>query len=154
MLIRRVGSWPFEKSYTNEFSEWDRLRRELGQLLDPRRSLIGGDLPAGVFPLLNVTQDHDHFYVRSEIPGMTLDELEVSVTGRTVTIAGERKIPSEDYQVSYHRREREEGKFRRQFNLPTDVVSDQVQAKYRHGMLMIVLPKAESAKPKKITISG
>jgi HSP20 family protein len=90
MLIRRVGSWPFEKGYTNEFSEWDRLRKELGQLLDPRRSLMGGDLPAGVFPLLNVTQDHDHFYVRSEIPGMTLDELEVSVTGRTVTIAGER----------------------------------------------------------------
>ena len=130
MLIRRVGSWPFEKSYTNEFSEWDRLRRELGQLLDPRRNMRGVDLPAGVFPL------------------------EVSVTGRTVTIAGERKIPSEDYQVSYHRREREEGKFRRQFNLPTDVDSDQVQAKYRHGMLMIVLPKAESAKPKKIMIRG
>ena len=154
MLIRRVGSWPFEKSYTNEFSEWDRVGRELGKLLDPRRSLMGGDLPAGVFPLLNVTQDHDNFYVRSEVPGMTLDELEVSVTGRTVTIAGERKIPSEDYQVSYHRRERKEGKFRRQFNLPTDVLSDQVQAKYRNGMLMIVLPKAESAKPKKITISG
>jgi HSP20 family protein len=115
---------------------------------------MGGDLPAGVFPLLNVTQDHDHFYVRSEIPGLKLDELDVSVTGRTVTIAGERKIPSEDYQVSYHRREREEGKFRRQFNLPTDVQSDQVQAKYRQGMLMIVFPKAESAKPKKITISG
>jgi len=153
MLIRRAGSWPFE-NYTNEFSEWDRLRKELGQLLDPRRNPMGGDPPAGVFPLLNVTQDHDHFYVRSEIPGMKLDELEVSVTGRTVTITGERKIPSEDYQVSYHRREREEGKFRRQFNLPTDVESDQVQAKYRQGMLMIVLPKAESAKPKKITISG
>jgi HSP20 family protein len=101
-----------------------------------------------------MTQDHDSFYIRSEIPGMTLNELDVSVTGRNVTISGERKIPSEDHQVRYHRREREEGKFRRQFNLPTDVESDQVQAKYRNGMLMIVLPKAESAKPKKITING
>jgi len=152
MRIHKVGSWPFE-NYTNGFSEWDRLRKELGQLFDPRQTSMGGDLPAGVFPLLNVTQDHDHFYVRSEIPGMKLDELEVSVTGRTVTIAGERIIPSEDQKVRYHRREREEGKFRRQFNLPTDVESDKVQAKYRQGILMIILPKAESAKPKKIAIN-
>lgn len=153
MLIHKVGSWPFAH-YTNELSEWDRLRKEFGQLLDPRNTSIGRDLPAGVFPLLHVTQDHDHFYVRSEIPGMRLDELEVSVTGRTVTIAGERVIPSEDQQVRYHRREREEGKFRRQFNLPTDVESEQVQAKYRQGILMIILPKAESAKPKKITVNA
>jgi HSP20 family protein len=153
MLIRRVKSWPFEHQLTG-FSELDRMRHDLSQILTNRGGQVGVDSPAGVFPFLNVTQDHDNFYIRSEVPGMTLNELEVSVTGRNVTISGERKIPSEDYQVSYHRREREEGKFRRQFNLPTDVESDQVQAKYRNGMLMIVLPKAESAKPKKITISG
>lgn len=85
---------------------------------------------------------------------MTLDKLDLSVTGRTVSIAGERTIPSEKDRVMYHRQEREAGKFRRQFNLPMDVKSDQVQAKYRHGMLMIVLPKAESGKPRKITING
>ena len=153
MLIRRVKSWPFEHQ-PNGFSELDRIRHDLSQLLTTRGGQVGVDSPAGVYPFLNVTQDHDSFYIRSEIPGMTLSELDVSVTGRNVTISGERKIPSEDYQVSYHRREREEGKFRRQFNLPTDVESDQVQAKYRNGILMIVLPKAESAKPKKITISG
>ena len=85
---------------------------------------------------------------------MSLEELDVSVTGRNVSIAGERKIPVEDQKVRYHRREREAGRFRRQLNLPTDVHSDKVQAKYRNGMLMIVLPKAESAKPKKISISA
>ncbi len=153
MLIRRVKNWPFEHQ-VNGLSELDRIRHDLSQLLTTRGGQGGVYSPAGVYPFLNVTQDHDNFYIRSEVPGMTLNELEVSVTGRNVTISGERKIPSEDYEVSYHRREREEGKFRRQFNLPTDVESDQVQAKYRNGMLMIVMPKAESAKPKKITISG
>ena len=153
MLIRRVENWPFD-SHMNGFSELDRLRRDLGRLLEGRQVQRGADPPAGVFPLINLTQDHDNFYLRSEVPGMKLDKLDVSVTGRTVSIAGERTIPSENQQVRYHRRERESGKFRRQFNLPTDVESDHVEAKYRHGILMIVLPKAESAKPRKIAISG
>jgi len=135
------------------FSEFDRLQRDLALLLNGRQRQREMEPPAGVFPLLHVTHDHDNFYIRSEVPGMTLDKLDVSVTGRTVIIAGERTIPSEQNQVRYHRQEREAGTFRRQFNLPTDVDSDQVQAKYRHGMLMVVLPKAESAKPRKITIN-
>ena len=153
MLIRQVKRWPFENQL-NGFSDLDRLRRDLSQFFTTQGGQVGLDSPAGVYPFLNVTQDQDNFYIRSEVPGMTLDELDVSVTGRNVTVSGERKIPSEDQQVRYHRREREAGKFRRQFNLPTDVESDKVEAKYRHGMLMIVLPKAESAKPRKISING
>ncbi len=153
MLIRRVKSWPLEHQL-NGLSELDRLRRDLSQIFALPESQAGLDSPAGVYPFLNVTQDQDNFYVRSEIPGMSLDELDVSVTGRNVSIAGERNIPSEDKGVRYHRREREAGKFRRQFNLPTDVEAEKVEARYRHGMLMIVLPKAESAKPRKISING
>lgn len=152
MLIRRFEGRPFENQL-NGLPELDWFRRELGRLLNGSRNYEGSGIPAGVFPLLNVTQDHDNFYVRSEIPGMSLEELDVSVTGRNVSISGERKIPVEDQKVRYHRREREAGRFRRQLNLPTDVECEKVQAKYRHGMLMIVLPKAESAKPKKITVS-
>ena len=152
MLIRRIEGRPFEHQL-NGLSELDWIRRDLGRLLNGSRNFEGSAMPAGVFPLLNVTQDHDHYYIRSEIPGMSLAELDVSVTGRNVSVSGERKIPSEDKKVRYHRREREAGRFRRQLNLPTDVDSEKVQAKYRHGMLMIVLPKAESAKPKKISIS-
>ncbi len=152
MFIKRLENWPFDSLGTS-FSELGRLRRDLDQLMGFRMGPDDGLTTAGVFPLLNVSQDHDNFYVRSEIPGLTLDELDVSVTGRSLTISGERKIPTEDQQVRYHRREREAGKFRRQLNLPSDVNSEKVQAKYRHGILMMVLPKAESAKPKKISIS-
>ncbi len=151
MLIRKVNSWPLTHDL-NGISEFDRLQRDLGLLLTGRQRQREMEPPAGVFPLLHVTQDHDNFYIRSEVPGLSLDKLDVSVTGRTVSIAGERTIPSENEHVRYHRQEREAGTFRRQFNLPTDVDSEQVQAQYRHGMLMVVLPKAESAKPRKITI--
>ena len=153
MIIRRVGSWPFEGA-GNGVSALDRIRRDLDQLLEGREEADGMISSAGVYPLMNVTEDHDHYYVRSEIPGMTMDELQVTVTGRSLTVSGERNIPTEGETVRYHRREREAGKFRRQMNLPTDVDSEQVQAKYRHGLLMIVLPKSESAKPRKISISS
>jgi HSP20 family protein len=153
MLIRRVKSWPFEHQL-NGFSELDRLRRDLSRVLTTPGAQVGLDSPAGVYPFLNVTEDQDNFYIRSEVPGITMDELDVSVTGRNVTVSGERKIPAEDQQVRYHRREREAGKFRRQFNLSTDIESERVEAKYRHGMLMIILPKAESAKPRKIPINS
>jgi len=153
MLIRQVKRWPFENQL-NGFSELDRLRRDLSRFLTTPGGQVGLDSPAGVYPFLTVTQDQDNFYIRSEIPGMTMDELDVSVTGRNVTVSGERKIPTEDQQVRYHRREREAGKFRRQFNLPSDVDCDKVEAKYRHGALMVILPKAESAKPRKIAING
>ncbi len=152
MFIRRVKTWPFEQSWKG-FSEVDRLRRDLSEFLQSPERQIGLDMPAGVYPFLHVTQDQDHFYIRSEIPGMTLDQLEVSVTGRHVTISGERNIPSEDQNVRYHRREREAGKFRRQFNLPSDVDCEKVEAKYRNGALMVILPKAESSKPRKIAIN-
>jgi HSP20 family protein len=152
MLIRREKSWPFEHQL-NGFSELDRLRRDFSRFLTSPGGQVGLDSPARVFPFLNVTQDQDNFYIRSEIPGMTMDELDVSVTGRNVTVSGERKIPTEDEHVRYHRRERDAGKFRRQFNLPTDVESERVEAKYRHGVLMILLPKTENAKPRKISIN-
>ena len=153
MLIRKFERWPFEDFWDGVFA-LNRIRRDLDSLLQSRETDNGMHSSAGVFPLMNVSEDHENYYVRSEIPGMTLDKLDVSVTGRSLTVGGERKIPSEENTVRYHRREREAGKFRRQLNLPTDVEGERVQAKYRHGILMVVLPKAESAQPRKISISG
>lgn len=154
MFIHRIKRWPFERGQSDVL-ELDRIRRDLDRFLEGGMGTSDGEfLSAGVFPLMNVTEDNDHYYVRSEIPGVTLDDLDVSVSGRNLTVAGERNIPTEPSNVKYHRREREAGKFRRQFNLPMDVDSDRVQAKFRHGVLMIILPKAESAKPRKIAISA
>ena len=150
MIFRQVPEWPYGRS-RSVTSQLDHLLRDLNRLVDNPRIL---DQPAGVYPLMNVSQDGENYYVRSEIPGVKLEDLEVSVTGRSLTIAGERRLGVENPKVNYHRRERQTGKFRRQFNLPTDLDTEKVQAQYRHGILMLVLPKAESAKPRKVAISG
>jgi HSP20 family protein len=153
MIMRRLENWPFE-GLPAGVSEFERLRQDLNRLFNGRTGFEGRESPAGVFPLLNVSQDEENLYVRSEIPGTALEQLDVSVTGRSLTISGERAIPEESSNVRYHRREREAGKFRRQLNLPADVDNEKVQAKYQHGILMVVLSKSEKAKPKKISISG
>lgn len=154
MFIRRFNRWPFE-DLESGFFELDRIRRDLNRVLTEEAER-GKDrqVAAGVYPLMNVTEDNDHYYVRSEIPGVTLEELEVAVTSRGLTVAGERTIPLEDSNVKYHRKEREAGKFRRQINFTTEIDTEKVEAKFRHGILMVILPKTESAKPRTIAVSG
>ncbi len=152
MIARHTQGWPLGPA-RDVSSELDRIVRDLGRLVEsPRLSRIS-DISAGVYPLVNVSQDSENFYVRSEIPGVKLEDLDVSIMGRSVTISGERRVEIEDPKVSYHRRERQGGKFRRQITLPTDLDADKIRAQYKHGILMLVLPKADNAKPKKVSIS-
>jgi len=109
-----------------------------------------GGVSAGVFPSVNLTEDTDNYYVRAELPGLSADELDIQVTGKTLSISGERKIPSED--AKYHRREREAGKFSRIIGLPGEIDSAKVEAGLENGILKIAIPKAEAAKPKQITV--
>jgi HSP20 family protein len=107
---------------------------------------------AGVFPFLNVTEDKDKYYVRAELPGLKADELDISVTGDTLSIAGERKLPVEDEKAQYHRREREAGRFSRIVSLPAQIDTAKVEASCVSGVLTVSLPKAEAAKPKQIAV--
>jgi HSP20 family protein len=109
-------------------------------------------LGAGVYPLINLTEDKDNYYVRAEMPGLKADELSISVTANNLSISGERKIASEGENVRYHRREREAGTFSRILGLPGEVDADKVEANHVNGILTVVIPKAETAKPKQITV--
>jgi HSP20 family protein len=113
-----------------------------------------GAASTGVFPAINVSQDSDAVFVRAELPGIKVDDLEISMENDTLTIAGERSFAKDDEGVSYHRREREWGAFRRSFTLPTRVDSDKVQARYTDGTLTVTLPKAAEAKPRQISVQA
>lgn len=134
------------------FGELERMRQDMDRLMEG----LGGRsfrLPtAGVFPLINLTEDKDGYYVRAELPGLKADELNISVTGNTLSVSGERKIVSEGKDIKYHRREREAGSFSRIISLPGEVNSDKVDAKLKDGILTVNIPKAEIAKPKQITV--
>jgi HSP20 family protein len=103
---------------------------------------------------MNVTEDKDNFYFRAELPGIKADALDISITGENLSISGERKIPAEEENAKYHRREREAGKFSRIISMPAQVDAEKVNAKCADGMLTIILPKAAAAKPRQITVKA
>jgi HSP20 family protein len=109
---------------------------------------------AGVFPLINVSEDKDAFYVRAELPGIKAEDLDISVTGESLSIGGERKIEVEEENVKYHRREREAGEFSRIVNLPSLIDTEKVEARCADGILEIVMPKSAATKPKQISIKS
>ncbi|MDY6879256.1 MAG: Hsp20/alpha crystallin family protein [Desulfatiglans sp.] len=148
MLLRRVSDWP-RWGWTNPLEELERMKRELSQGFGRG---LWREPTAGVFPLMNVTEDKDNYYVRAELPGLNADDLDLSVTGDTLSISGERKLPAEDENAQYHRREREAGRFSRVVTLPAQVATDKVQAQFTDGVLTVTLPIAESVKPKQITV--
>jgi HSP20 family protein len=118
-----------------------------------RRSAFAHESPfAGVFPLINLTEDRSHYYIRAELPGIKADALDVQVVGKKVTLSGERNAESQEEGVRYHRRERDTGKFSRVITLPTDIQADNVEAKLANGLLTLTIPKSEAAKPRQISI--
>jgi len=118
------------------------------------RDYSGGAEPffSRAFPAVNITEDAENFYVRGELPGIRAEDLDVSVVEGGLLIRGERKLATEDKQANYHRRERESGFFRRMIALPARVDSTKVSAKVKNGVFTITLPKAEEAKPRKISV--
>lgn len=132
-------------------SEVDRLRQEVDRLFN---TFSTGTEPffSRVYPALNVTEDADNLYVRAELPGVKANSLDISVVEGRLLITGERKIEAEGEKTGYHRKEREAGIFRRTIALPSRVDPGKVSAGMKNGILTITLPKAEEAKPRKITV--
>ena len=151
MILRRPFYNP-SFDFRSAFEELDRIRRQMDEIfgdLDRRPQRLLG---SGVFPLVNLTEDKDNYYVRAELPGMKSEDINISATGNSLSISGERKIPSEGDDVRYHRRERTAGTFSRVLALPGEVDVDKIEAKHVNGILTVTIPKAEAAKPKQITI--
>jgi HSP20 family protein len=150
MIYRRffnVPTWRIKSPW----DELQRMRQQLEQIFDdtPQQRLS-----AGVFPLINLTEDKNNYYVRAELPGVKAEELDIQATANNIAISGKRKIAAEGENARYHRREREAGSFSRMIGLPGDINSDKVDAKLENGILTVVISKAEAAKPKQITITS
>jgi HSP20 family protein len=102
-------------------------------------------------PALDVYQDKDQFTVVAELPGLKKEDIELSLQDGVLTISGERK--QEKKSEEGYRNERFFGRFQRSVTLATSVDGDKVKATYQDGILKVVLPKAEEAKPKQIEVS-
>ncbi len=147
--------YTFEPSW-DPLRELDQLRREMDRLWD-RAFGFGPErwrLRAGVFPLLNISEDKDHVYVRAELAGVKPEDIDITLEDNRLILRGERKIPAEEKVVGYHRREREAGSFRRVVRLPERLDPAKVEAVFKDGILTITLAKPEEIKPKQITVKS
>ena len=114
-----------------------------------------GSWAAGAWaPPVDLYETDDAFMVKAELPGLTKDDIHVEVHDRTLMLRGERKHEAEVKEERFHRRERAYGSFQRSFWLPTTVDANQVKASFKDGVLELRIPKHETAKPKRISISG
>ncbi len=139
--------------YLFPVSPAQQFRREFERLLDSFG--VAGDLGTlfDEFPALNVWEEADTLVAEAELPGMRMEDLEVVVVGNELTIKGQRTA-GDDKPVTFHRQERTTGAFSRSLRLPYDINPEAVDATLRDGILTIRLPKAESARARKITVKS
>lgn len=109
---------------------------------------------ARAFPALNIWEREGELFVEAELPGLKNDDLDISVVGQQLIIKGRRADFEPEEGVAFHRRERGVGDFMRSIDLPVDVDANRVEAKLTDGVLLITLPKAEAAKPRKIQVKA
>lgn len=132
--------------------EMDRMQRDMNRLF--------GDLStnhvrrAPSFPAVNVWAAEDSALITAEIPGLDKDDLEINVTGDTLTLSGQRKADELPADARYHRRERTFGEFNRSIQLPYTVDVNKVKANFKNGVLKVELPRIEAEKPKKIAVKA
>ena len=100
------------------------------------------------YPPLNISEDDSNIYVRAELPGMNIEDIDVTLSDESLIIKGERRME----EGRYFRQERPTGAFQRIINLNVKIERDKVSARMKDGLLEITLPKAEEVKPKHISI--
>lgn len=127
----------------------DDVQRVFRQLFsDADASLSGAFSPA-----LDVEESDNDFTLHVEVPGVRPEDVEVSIEENVLTIAGSRDFYDDRAAEGFRRVERRFGRFHRAVRLPDRVDPDGVRAAYKDGMLTITVPKSESAKPRKVSIS-
>ena len=105
-------------------------------------------------PPCDFFETQSSYILKAEVPGISLDNIMLEVTGRTLSLGGERKKTIEAQQASYHRMERVSGKFVRTFPLSQEVDEGKISASLKNGLLTVVLPKVPPPEPRKVEISG
>lgn len=126
------------------------LREAMDQLFNDAftRPITAGT----ALPNIDLYQTEDAVVVKAALPGLKPEDVQLSVTGDTLTLRGEFRQENEQKDATYHIREQYSGRFERSVLLPTEVQSEKAKAEFENGLLTISLPKAEAVKPKTITI--
>ncbi|MBI4663086.1 MAG: Hsp20/alpha crystallin family protein [Verrucomicrobia bacterium] len=148
MRFNRPELWP------SPLDQLTNLRREIDRLFEAPLSDFSGDFEFfnAWSPALDLYEDRDNLIVRTELPGMKKEDIDVSIHEGTLTISGEHKSDKSSEEVETSRSERFFGRFQRSFMLPKPVEFSNAKATYQDGILTVTLPKTEESKPKQIEV--
>jgi len=133
------------------------LREAMDRLFEESfvRPRAGWLAPLGAESLaLDVYETDQDVVVKSSVPGVKPEDIDITITGDTLTIKGETKAEEKVEKANYIRQERRYGAFSRSVTLPTSIVAEQAKAEFEHGVLTLTLPKAEEVKPKSIKVKA
>jgi HSP20 family protein len=130
----------------------DRLQNDMNRLFGDLN--VNRTRRASSFPAINVWAAEESARVTAEIPGVSKDDLEINVTGDTLTLSGVRGQDDLPEGARYHRQERRFGEFSRSIQLPYTVDVNKVKAVFKNGVLSVDLPRVEAEKPKKIAVKA
>jgi HSP20 family protein len=138
----------FGRMGSDPFLEMRRVQQEMNRRLTGLTSETAQE-----FPPINLWIGENSVAVTAELPGLSPEEVEVTVSESTLTLKGPREAAAENENLAWHRRERPYGRFSRTVQLPFRVDLDQVQARFANGVLEIELHRPEADRPKKIQIN-
>jgi len=131
------------------------LREAMDRLFDDAFTRpLGPRGVSTVMPIIDLYQTPEEVVVKANLPGLKSDDVQISVTSDVLTLRGEFKQEEERKDATYHVLERRSGSFERSVMLPTDVQTDKARADFEDGVLTITLPKAETVKPRTITVKA
>lgn len=103
-------------------------------------------------PAVDISETDDALLVYAELPGMTKEDVDITLENHLLTLRGERQFDRDEKKENFHRIERSYGAFSRSFTLPSNVQAEEVKASFQDGLLTVEIPKVEAAKPRKIAI--
>jgi HSP20 family protein len=137
------------------FRELRSLQRDVDRLFRGTFERGGSEMISGQWnPSVDISENKDSIVLEAELPGMSPDDVNISIENNVLTIQGERRFEKKQDEDNFHRVERSYGSFTRSFTLPPTVSSENVDAAFENGMLRLTLAKREEAKPRKIEIKA
>lgn len=146
MMPMRVCRTNGNTGQLDPFSALSRWSRDLDRFFD--RSVEGA---SAKFPV-DIREEGDHLVIEAELPGVSRDDLDITVENSVLTVKHEKQGEASQEQKQYHLRERWQGSYSRSFRLPETIDSEKVEANLSNGVLTLRFPTREEAKPRKIEV--
>lgn len=130
-------------------TEFDIFPRYFHGIFDESAKSVATIAPSGSYiPRVNIAEDATNIYLSAELPGLTKDDVKITVTDGVLTLRGQKKSETKIEGRNFHRIEQRSGTFVREFTLPENANDDAVQASFKNGMLEVIVPKKEVTVPK------